>query len=859
MTTRRRRAIRAAGPAALLCAARLAAPGVLCAAESDPAALLDRLEAAWKSRDTEAYLGLWSGAAPGQRDDERDYISRQWSGEESTLGIERPLELPSKPFKVAATIISISEPRARVEQVVFTIQPGGEGWAVTDRETVSQIDGLVHLSLGPQSYKADGLTLQLPDFEMRLRRGTLFMPPVNLGPTVLVFVGEATVHFKPGPETEREQLRQFGGRPELVETVRAALIRIHPADLHRVLVPARLEPDPGGEAARSAAVRFFREHADDTYQLDARLPRSPWWLMPSVGDAVATFQTRRGTLTFAISRSEPEGVSLFDRARHRQISLYALPGTETRYDEDQDRDLDVVHHDLSVRFDPERYAISGVDVLRIRLLRPSSTVRLRLDESLHVISIRSVEAGEHFFFRLRHQDSMMVSLGALAGKVGEVTLTVRFAGTHPPQPVDREVVPQGPAPSGLDEDPQVEETLVYSNRTAWYPQGAADDYATAELRLDVPAGMMAVAGGEQVSLKTEGGRTRVEYRQALPGKYVTVAVGRFLAAGRRTEGNVTISTWAVARLRARADQRMAEAAAILRFYAEEFGPAPYPTLNLALVESRVPGGHSPPGMVVVSIRPVLMRSPLRDDPASFPDVPDFFIAHELAHQWWGHGVTGENYHERWISEGFAQYAAALWVRHSRGEGPFRDMLARMGRWAIRYAAKGPIHLGHRLGHIQGDPQVYRAIVYDKGAYVLHMLRQIVGDDAFRRAGIALQTRHRFQKIGTDDIRAALDEASGLDLRPYFAEWVYGTSVPELRLVTRSHPAATGYRTEVSVHGRDLPGPVPLEVAVEHLSGTEVRTVSLDPEGGSWTFDTPGPPRRIEVNGGRGLLARVRRD
>ncbi len=846
---------RRAGTAA---AAWLAVAAPLAAAERDPSALLDRLEAAWKAHDVEAYLGLWRQPGAERREEERSYALVSWKGEESRLEIERPAEMPRGAFKIPVTVMSIAEPRGRVEQVVFTLAPDADGWALTDRLSVSAIDGLVHLSLAQQGFRADGITLRLPDFELQFRHGWLFMPPADLGPTVLVFVGEATARFSPGPPTEKEQLRQFCGRPEMVETVRAAFVRIHPADLHRLLSPSTLEPDPGAEAARPAALRFFREHADDTYQLDARLPRSPWWLMPPLGDAVVTFQSRRGTLTLAVSQSQPEGVSLFDRARSRQICLYALPGAEARYDEDADRDLDVVHHDLTVRFDPDHYVVSGTDVLQLHLRSAVSTIRLRLDESLRVLSIRSREAGEHLFFRVNHQDTVMVSLGPLSGTIGDVTLTVRFTGTHRPQPVEREVL-QAVAPPVEAEEIAIEEALVYSNRAPWYPQGDADDYATADLHLEVPAGWMAVSGGTQVSLRTEGGRARVEYHQELPGKYITVVVGRVVEAARRADAAVPMAAWAAPRLRSTADEQLAQAAAILRFYVDEFGPCPYPSLNVVLVESRVPGGHSPPGMIVVSVRPALMRTTLRDDPASFPDAPDFFLAHELAHQWWGHGVSGQNYHERWISEAFAQYAAALWVRHSRGEGAFRDMLNRMGRWALRYADKGPIHLGHRLGHIEGDPQVYRAVVYDKGAYVLHMLRQIVGEDAFRRAEGALQAEYRFRKIGTDEIRAALEKESGLDLKPYFTEWFDGTRLPELRLFTRSHPAEKGYRTEVTVRSTDLPGPVPLEVAVAYSAGTEVRTVRMAPEGGSWTFETPGPPKRVDVNAGRGLLARVRRD
>jgi hypothetical protein len=843
---------------ALAAAALVAIPTAAPAAERDPQALLDRLEASWKAHDVEAYLGLWRPETEAERGEERAYALESWMGEESRLELDRPGEMPRGAFKIAATITDISEPRARVEQAVFTITPGAGGWVIADRQSVSGIDGLVHLSLGP-GYRADGLVLRMPDFELQFHHGWLFTPPTDLGPTALVFVGEGTVRVTPSPATEKEQLRQFCGRPELVETVKAAFVRIHPADLHHVLTPNLVEPDPRAEEARAAAQRVFRDHADDTYELDAHLPRSPWWLVPSVGDGIVTFESRRGNLTFAVSHSQPEGVSLFDRARKRQICLYPLAGASGRYDEDAEREVDVLHHDLSVRFDPDRFGVIGTDVMRLEVRQATTTIRLRLDEALRVVSIRSPEGGDHLFFRVRHQDSVMVSLGPLSGKVGEITLTIRYAGALPPMPIDREAAPQLITPPPELEEIVIEEALLYSNLSPWYPQGETDDYATADLRFDVPSGYLAVAGGTQSSLRTESGRTRVEYRQDRPGKYITVVVGRLVEAGRRTDSVVPLTAWAAPRLRTTVEGQLAQAAAILAFYTSEFGPCPYPSLNVVLSESRTPGGHSPPGMIVISVRPALMRNALRDDPASFPDLPDFFIAHELAHQWWGDGVSGQNYHERWISEAFAQYAAALWVRHSRGEEALRNMLERMGRWALRYAGKGPISLGHRLGHIEGDPQVYRAVVYDKGAYVLHMLRQIVGEDAFRRAEMALQSSHRFQKIGTDEIRAALEKESGLDLRPYFEEWVYGTRVPELRLFTRSHPGAPGYRTEITVRGADLPGPVPLEVAVAHAAGTEVRTVSLPPEGGSWTVETPGPPRHVDVNGSRGLLARIRRD
>src|SRR5207244_11588257 len=207
-----------------------------------------------------------------------------------------------------------------------------------------------------------------------------------------------------------------------------------------------------------------------------RLPRFPWWLPPSLGDSSVTFQTRRhGTLTCTVSASEPESLSLFDRERRRQVCLYPQQGRDPRYSEDDARSVDILHHDLRVRFDPRTYLIEAEDTIRLNVLQPSATVRLRLDEGLHIHSITSPEAGRRLFFRVRYQDSVMVPLGALAGRTGEVTLTVRYGGAFHPGPVEREAI-QAAAEGGragavpvLPEDVMIEEVLVYSNRSPWYP------------------------------------------------------------------------------------------------------------------------------------------------------------------------------------------------------------------------------------------------------------------------------------------------------------------------------------------------------------------------------------------------------
>jgi hypothetical protein len=852
--------------ARVLAAALLLAAGGAASqpAPDSPAAAFARLEAAFTARDDAAYLALWDFPDAAARAEEVAYRRGLPDSGERHLVIERPLSLPPNAtrVRVSAQHISILEPRGRVDQFLFTLEKHDGRWVVVSREAVGRVDGLVHLSLDGAGFRADGLRLKLEDFEIEMRKGTLFLAPPILGPTVGVFVGDGMVRFRPRPPTEAEQLRQFAGRPELVEKVRAFYVRLHPADLQKMLVPNRLEFDAGAAGRFPEALRFFDQNTPRSFILDAAVPGSPWWVLPSLGDALVSFQTAgHGLLTYTVNADQPEGLSLFDRARKLQICLYPAEGHSTRYDEDEGRPIDILRHDLRLRFEPREERVSGEDTLRIKLLTPVSTLRLKLDERLKVESITSAEAGRHLFFRVRNQDGLMVSLGALTGTTEEISLTVRYSGELKPAAVESEVqATLFDNPGMSSEELRIEKVLVYSNRNAWYPQSPSDDYSMATMRFETPLGYTVVTGGERVSARIEKDANVVEYRFDDPAKYFTAVVGRLAAAGKSEEGAVRLAAFGTARTREDAGRSLEMAGAMLRFFSKRFGPCPYPYLNLVLIEGLTPGGHSPPGMVVLSRRPLLFRKTLRDDPTNFSDVSGFFLAHEIAHQWWGQGVAGENYRERWLSEGQAQYAAALWAREAYGDERFREILRRMGFWAEQKTEKGPIHLGYRLGHVKGDSEIYRSLVYDKAAYVLHMLRGVVGDEAFQKGEQEFQQKFRFQKAGSDDLREALEAASGLDLRPHFDQWVFGTELPSLVYSSRSEAAPQGgYVTRVSVRARrTLPPGLPLEIATWSARGRESRVVKLASDGGDFTIETAQRPSRVELNGDLGLLAEVQR-
>jgi len=849
---------------ALLCVLVPAGSARPAAPDTGAVAFLGRLDAAWLARDVPGWLGLWEFAAPEQRASEEEALRIAFASDETTLTF---LRRPSPPegatrFDADIQVFAAAEPRARVSSWRLRVERRAGRWAIVSREEAGQVDGLVHISLGPAAWRARGVSLRLEDFELRMEDGTLFSTPEELGPTAFAFVGRARVRFSPAPPAEREQLRQFSGGKSIDREVGWAFVRLHPGDFHRAIETSRLVPEANPEARRAEAQRVWRNRAQRSFIIDAPLPRSPWWLMPTPGDAIVDFPWgRKRVLTYALSSGEAEDVNLFDRDRRLQICTYPSGGRAPLYSEDDRRAIDVLDHDITASFDPERFEVRATHSMRLRLLSPTSTLRLRLHDDFRVASVTSAEGGSLLFFRVRDQGNLVVSLGLLARREEPFTLTTRYSGRHDPAPVDQELVQvTAPTTFSLADDSFVDRPpLVYSNRTAWYPRPANEDFATARVGLETPVGWLGLTGGELLASRTEGGRTRSEYRLEQPGKFVTAIVGRLTDVGLRQEGEQALRGYAGPRTRGETLEHMQSAQEMLAFYARRFGPSPYPTLGLVVAEGPTPGGHSPPGLLYLQVRPPALRGrSLPDDPANFSDLRGFFLAHEAAHQWWGQGVAPANYRERWLSEAWAQYAAALWLRERLGEGAFHSMMDRMARWATRHDSSGPIHLGQRLGHLEQDGRVFRAVVYDKGAWVLHMLRGIVGDEAFFGGARAFLGSFRYRKAGTEDLRLALEAASGRDLRPYFERWIYGTGLPVLRWSSRTERTTSGFRTTIDVRPQGVPAPLPLQLAATTAAGREMRTVAVGTEGGSWTIETSQKPRRVTLNDDRGLLARIER-
>jgi hypothetical protein len=449
-----------------------------------------------------------------------------------------------------------------------------------------------------------------------------------------------------------------------------------------------------------------------------------------------------------------------------------------------------------------------------------------------------------------------------------------------------------------DDVPMVsaEPKWLFSNRNYWYPQNQVTDYATARIRLTVPMEYSVVASGilgdgspAAASAAPLENSTRVIPRASYsfsalqPVRYLGIMISRMIRVDGATvaldivpakiappdmrgastlqqqinrinatiaippvgaRNTVRLAVDANRRQESRARDAIGTAAEILRLYAGLTGDVPYDQLTLAMVEDDVPGGHAPGYFAMLNNPPPVQQVNWRNDPASFQGFPEFFMAHELAHQWFGQAVGWKNYHEQWLSEGFAQYFAALYAKEKRGEGAFRDVLRQFRKWAIEDSDQGPVYLGYRLGHIKGESRVFRALVYNKGAAILHMLRRLIGDEAFFKGLKNFYAENRFKKAGTDDLRQAMERASGRDLNRFFERWIYDNGIPRLRYST----AVDGQELIVRFEQAGEIYDIPVTLGVTYTDGkTSEFIVTVNDATNEARFPLTGTVRTVEAN------------
>ena len=293
-----------------------------------------------------------------------------------------------------------------------------------------------------------------------------------------------------------------------------------------------------------------------------------------------------------------------------------------------------------------------------------------------------------------------------------------------------------------------------------------DDRATLRMRLVLPANLANVANGREVARRVlRDGRVEHEWRQDTPvPTYVFgFAAGSFREVTAR-RGGVRLRYLAEKLTEAELRRVFRETADMIAFYEERSGvryaDAAYTQVLAAGNIDQEMSGFT-----------VMNEGYGREVLANERDV--WLGAHELAHQWWGISVTARDWTHFWLNEGFATFIAAAYKERRFGREEYTREIEkyRASYEKVRDAGKDKSLVFPDWIRPTGED---RTLVYDKGAYVLHLLREELGERAFW-AGLRQYTRTFAGKsVTTSDFQTEMERASGRSLSDFFAKWVYLT-------------------------------------------------------------------------------------
>ncbi|MBW8687582.1 M1 family metallopeptidase [Chitinophaga rhizophila] len=435
----------------------------------------------------------------------------------------------------------------------------------------------------------------------------------------------------------------------------------------------------------------------------------------------------------------------------------------------QNLQADVQHYDISLTLSDSTDKISAVTGITVRFKEDARELCLDLvgrsgrDTGMAVSMV--TEGKKPVAFR-QQRESVRLQIRAKKGE----THTYRIAY------------------SGIPANGLIISTNMYGKRTFftdnwpnrahyWLPSiDHPSDKAAVDYTIIAPDHYNVVANGlktEETNLPGRLKRTRYQEKVVLPTKVFAVGVADFAIDHPGDVKGIPVYTYVYPQNKARGFQDYAKAVEVLDFFIGKLGPYAYK--KLANVQSKTMfGGMENAGAIFYEEESVGARTiePL--------------IAHEIAHQWFGDAVTETGWEHVWLSEGFATYMTHVYMEHKYGADTLAAGMKADRRKIIAFNKRRhtPVVDTSRQG---GYMQLLNANSYEKGGWVLHMLRRQVGDSLFWKGIRSYFAAYNGRNANTDNFRQAMEQASGQELTAFFQQWLHTPGVPVLAVRKGNDP------------------------------------------------------------------------
>lgn len=320
-----------------------------------------------------------------------------------------------------------------------------------------------------------------------------------------------------------------------------------------------------------------------------------------------------------------------------------------------------------------------------------------------------------------------------------------------------------------------------SGSATWYPvNDHPSDKATYTIVATVPETFVAVGNGELTDIAQRDGVSTYTWEMRQPmASYLSALQIDQLSIQTDESGGVPIRNFFPVGAEDAGEIVFARQADMIAYFESLFGDYPFDVYGVVVVDE--PFGFALETQTITLFSARIIETPTRTQDK------DYIIAHELAHQWFGNSVSLEQWRDIWLNEGFATYAAWLWLAHDRGG----DLLDALVTEAYDYiSGNQELDRGFNVERVrrfarqfsppaQPPPDnLFNSGVYQRGALTLHALRLEMGDPVFFEFLRTYADAFRYGNATTEDVIALAERLSGQDLDAFFQAWLYDAAMPD---------------------------------------------------------------------------------
>lgn len=462
---------------------------------------------------------------------------------------------------------------------------------------------------------------------------------------------------------------------------------------------------------------------------------------------------------------------------------------------------DVQHYSFSLALNDNNDQIQGKATITVRFLKDSRFIFLDLisvKEDGKGMKVTSVTENEQALFFRHAKDQLNIDLPENVPAGNEKTITIHYEGI----PADGLIISNNKYKHrGFFGD-------NWPNRARnWIPcVDHPADKASVEFLVTAPNHYQVVANGVQVEETTLPSNLKLtHYKETVPisTKIMVIGVSDFAVQYAGDVQCIPVSSWVYPEDKEKGFHDYAQATEILPYFMARVGP--YAFKKLANVQSKtIFGGMENAGAIFYS-----------EGSVTGTRKSESLLAHEIAHQWFGDMATESDWPHLWLSEGFATYMTILYFEHKYGKDTAQHMREEDRRQVIGFYKQRPKPVVDTS--VTNYMELLNANSYQKGGWVLHMLRGQLGDTLFWKGIRTYYAQYSGKNASTDELRRVMESVSGQDLQGFFRQWLFTAGHPVLEIQWKYEPAQKSVTVTIQQQQAQL-FQFPLELLVQTQQG-----------------------------------------